>query len=69
MSPQISKVELTSLKSFVTHVSMVFYQKALSPGAECHGGKLYGVMPPITVEEATAFCLERYLQIDDFQMG
>ena len=71
--PQISKVKLTSSKSVVTYVSMIFDQKALSPGAECYGNKLYGVMPPITVEEATALCSEGYSDmhhklIDDFRM-
>ena len=51
--PKISKVKLTSSKSVVTYVSMIFDQKGLSPGAECYDNKLYGVMPPITVGEAT----------------
>ena len=49
---------------------MVFYQKALSPGAECHGNKLHGVVPPaVTVEEVTALCSEGYSEIYDFRMG
>ena len=46
-----------------------FYQEALSPGAEFYGNKLYGVMPPITVEEATALGSEGYSETDDFRMG
>ena len=45
--PQISKVKLTSLKSTDTYASIIFYQKALSPGAECYGNKFYDVMPTI----------------------
>ena len=72
--PQISKVKITSSKSVVTYVSMIFDQKALSPGAECYGNKLYGVTPPITAEEATALFSEAYSDIhrkliDDFRMG
>ena len=48
---------------------MVFYHKALSPGAACHGNKLYGVVPPVTVEETTALCSEGYSEIYEFQMG
>ena len=67
--PQISKVKFTSLKSVVTYVSTIFYQKALSPGAECYGNKLYGVMPPVTVEEAISLCSERYSEFDEWAEG
>ena len=67
--PQISKVKLTSLKSIVTYAFIIFYQKALPPGAECYANKLYGVMPPIAAEDATSLCSEGYSEIDDFRMG
>ena len=59
--PQISKVKLNSLKSIVTYIFITFYQKALSPVTECYGNKLYGVMPPIMVEEQF-LCIRKDIQ-------
>ena len=50
-------------------LSIIFYQKALQPGSEWYANKLYGFVPPITVEEATSLCSEGYSEIDDFEMS
>ena len=54
--PKLPSVQIETENSCVTFVSLIFDQKAISPGVQQFGSTLYGVEPNISSLDAKDFC-------------
>ena len=60
LSQSLKTIKVISPLSSATYCDVIFDCKALNPGTEVYQDKLYGVMPPIDVEEAKTLCENGY---------
>ena len=50
--PKVSKIKISSGNSVVVYATVIFDQKAVSPGGCVYSGGLYGILPPISGVDA-----------------
>ena len=60
LSQSLKTIKVISPLSSTTYCDVIFDCKALNPGTEVYQDRLYGVMPPIDVEETKTLCENGY---------
>ena len=58
--PKISKIKIVAQNSVVVYTSIIFYQKAVSPGGCVYSDALYGILPPICGGDAATLMQNGY---------